>query len=224
MTTPQDWQTRADRWAAEAVADGQPTAWFERLWAAGRDGDVTMPWDHTEPHPVLAEWLTRDHDRPTSGRAVVVGCGLGADAEGVAAAGFTTVGFDLSGSAIAEAISRHEDSSVEYVVADLLDPPAEWARGFDLVVEIYTVQAVPRSMRPAMTRAVTDLVAPGGSLLAIQMSQESTDTGSGPPWPLRREEMTAFAAGEGLDLVSLEAVEHPGRAGLRLWRAHVRRR
>ncbi|MDN5721317.1 MAG: hypothetical protein L0H07_14295, partial [Corynebacterium sp.] len=90
MTTPGDWQSRADEWAAQAVADGEPTAWFERLWAAGRAGAVTMPWDHAQAHPVLADWLAQDRLHPTSGRAIVIGCGLGADAEAVSASGLDT--------------------------------------------------------------------------------------------------------------------------------------
>lgn len=215
MSAPKDWQSQADEWAAEAVASGRPTAWFERLYAAGRDGAVTMPWDHDAPHPVLADWLASSR-RPTSGRAAVVGCGLGADAEALTAIGFETVGFDLSESAIAEARARHPGSRVSYVVGDLLDSPPEWQHGFDLVVEIYTVQAVPESMRAPMTAAVADLVAAGGTLLAIQMVRGDGAAVDGPPWPLTRSEMAAFAHG-GLEQASFAPVEHPARPGLQLW-------
>lgn len=222
MSSPQDWQSRADEWASEAVEQGRPTEWFERLWAAGRQGDVSMPWEHDDPHPVLAEWLALDTGRPTSGRAAVVGCGLGADAEALAADGYQTVGFDLSASAIAEARARHPDSPVSYIVGDLLAAPANWHHGFDLVVEIYTVQAVPPSMRAAMIGGVTDLVAPGGSLLVVQSATEETNP-DGPPWPLTREQVESFARDSGLHAVATDLVDHPTYSGVELWRAHLRR-
>jgi ubiquinone/menaquinone biosynthesis C-methylase UbiE len=77
----------------------------------------------------------------------VVGCGLGDDAEYVAGRGFDTVAFDISASAIRAARRRYPDSAVHYVTADLLDPPGEWERAFDLVVESLTLQALPDPRR-----------------------------------------------------------------------------
>ncbi|MDE9366419.1 class I SAM-dependent methyltransferase [Luteipulveratus sp. YIM 133132] len=221
MSAPRDWQTQADEWAAEATAAGRPNSWFERLYRAGRDGTVTMPWDRDSAHPVLMDWLAASG--PGAGRAAVVGCGLGADAEHLAQRGFDVVAFDLSPAAVAEARRRHPGSPVEYVAADLLDPPDDWREGFDLVVEIYTVQAVPVSMRTAMTSAVSRLVAPGGTLLAVQVVRTPQDTGDGPPWPMSEEEMRAFAAAPGLVLTALDQCERPDRPGTPLWRAEVRR-
>jgi SAM-dependent methyltransferase len=222
MSTPREWQTQADAWATEAVAQGTPNAWFEPLYAAGRAGDLTMPWDRDGAHPVLAEWVVMDTGRPVAGRAAVVGCGLGTDAELLAGLGFDTTGFDLSASAIAEARRRYPDSAVHYAVADLLDPPADWRQAYDLVVEIYTVQAVPESMRAEMTKAVTDLVAPGGSLFVVQMTRADGQEVEGPPWPMTRAQVEAFAADD-LDVITLDVVDHPTSDGVRLWRAHLRR-
>ena len=36
-----DWDVRADELSAEAIADGEPTAWFDRLYAAGDAGEVS---------------------------------------------------------------------------------------------------------------------------------------------------------------------------------------
>jgi hypothetical protein len=46
----------------------------------------------------------------------------------------------------------------------LLDPPAGWRGGFDLVLESLTVQSLPRQLRPAAIARVRELVAPGGTL------------------------------------------------------------
>ncbi len=45
-------------------------------------------------------------------RAVVIGCGLGADAEYVASLGFDTTSFDISGTAIRLARQRFPGSAV----------------------------------------------------------------------------------------------------------------
>ncbi|MET7395879.1 class I SAM-dependent methyltransferase [Dactylosporangium sp. NPDC005572] len=101
------------------------------------------------------------------GRAVVVGCGLGADAEFLAGLGWTTTAFDVSPSAVRTARERFPDSPVEYVVADLFALPEGFAGGFDLVLESMTVQALPRALRERAVAAVRSLVAPGGTLLVI---------------------------------------------------------
>jgi len=73
-----DWDAESARLAARALAAGRPTAWFEELYAPGARAEITMPWDRAHPSALLKEWLTGSG----AGRsAVVVGCGLGADAE-----------------------------------------------------------------------------------------------------------------------------------------------
>jgi ubiquinone/menaquinone biosynthesis C-methylase UbiE len=111
-------------------------------------------------------------------RAIVPGCGLGADAEYLAGLGFTTTAFDISPTAIRLARHRHPDSPVEYVTADLLHLPRPWLRGFDLVAEIITVQALPRAVRHQATTSLAPLTAPSGTLLVIAAVH---DTSSGSP-------------------------------------------
>lgn len=219
-TEPRGWQAEADRLAHESVGRGDPTGWFEKLYAAGESGEVMMAWDRSEPQPLLADW-TRAADLDGTGRrAIVVGCGLGADAEHLAGLGFTTTAFDLSPTAIRTASARNPESTVDYRVANLLELPEDWRRAFDLVVEIYTVQALPRDLREQAVSAVTELVAPDGTLLAIQAVLAADDDGSGPPWPLTRDEIASFARG-GLREVSLE--EHHEADGFARWRAELTR-
>jgi len=123
-----DWDAESARLAARALADGRPTAWFEELYAAGAREEITMPWDRTRPSALLADWLTGSG---TGRSAVVVGCGLGADAEFVAAHGFATTAFDISATAVRTARQRYPTSPVDYRTADLFALPDGWA--FDLV-------------------------------------------------------------------------------------------
>lgn len=221
MTTePRRWQNEADRLANASVERGDPNGWFEELYAAGESGEVTMAWDRAEAQPLLAEWTTREELTGAGRRAVVVGAGLGADAEHVAGLGFDTTAFDLSPTAIRTAHARNPGSTVDYLVADLLDLPPDWRHAFDLVVEIYTVQSVPRDLRDEMVAAVAELVAPGGTLLAVQAVRAPDDDGSGPPWPLTHDEISSFTRGD-LTEVRIEELHDKGGAGW--WRAEFTR-
>lgn len=224
-TEPRKWQNRADELAAEALAAGQPSAWFDRLYTEGVSGETTLAWDTTEPRPMFADWLASSgpHRDGSGRRALVVGCGLGADASHVAAHGYDTTAFDVSPTAVSIASSRHERPGLRFQVADLFDLPSEWRGAFDLVVEIFTVQALPRSVRTSAIEAVVSTVAPGGTLIAIQAIDDGNDPiPDDPPWPLSSDEIESFGVGGRLELVSLAEREGPSFYS-RYWVAEFRR-
>jgi SAM-dependent methyltransferase len=203
------------------VTESDLTAWFERLYAAAEQGDATIPWDRGGPNPVLVRWAEERGLEGGGRRALVVGSGLGGDAELVAALGFDTVAFDVSPTAIKLARERFPGSRVEYVVADLLDPPPEWRRAFDLVVESLTAQSLPDPPRRAAIASIADMLAPDGTLIVNAAIHGDHDFGDGPPWPLTRAEVEAFATG-GVRAVAIDIV---GAAdpGERRWRAEFTR-
>jgi HCOMODA/2-hydroxy-3-carboxy-muconic semialdehyde decarboxylase len=208
--------------AAESIARDDPTGWFERLYVASTADASVVPWDRGAPNPRLVEWAEATH--PTGqGRALVVGAGLGADAEYVAGLGYETTAFDVSETAVRIARDRNPGSPVRYVVADLLDPPGEWHEAFDLVVEIYTVQSMPESTHTRAAQRVAGLVAPGGRLLVVAMGRFAADTvDEGPPWPLTDAEIAAFAT-DGLAPVRIEDIRDPAARMGRRWRAEFRK-
>lgn len=192
----------------------RPTGWFEPLYARASAGEGVVPWDGQRPSPHLA---ARVGDG-TGASAVVVGCGLGDDAALLAERGWTTTAFDVAPTALRMARERFPDAAIELVEADLLDLPGAWHRAFDLVVEHYTVQALPPSVRERATAAVGSLVAPGGRLLVeVIATQDASPERPGPPWALTRAELDAFA-GDGLETVRVDEIE--GGAG---WFAELRR-
>jgi SAM-dependent methyltransferase len=214
MATDRDWEDAADRLAARALADGAPTRWFDELWTAGERDEVDVPWDRSAPHPFVVEQAATLGD--VAGRsAVVVGAGLGADAEHLSERGWRTVAFDVSPAAVRLARDRHPATSVDYQVADLLELPSSLTRGFDLVVEVFTVQALPPSVRATAIRGVRSLLAPGGTLLVVAVVRPDDESQmDGPPWLLDRPAMTAFA-GDDVAFASLATVPNPMRPDAR---------
>jgi len=208
-----DWDDLADELGRRAVADGEPTRWYDELWSAAGRGEVPLPWDHTDPHPVLAEWLARFGDG-AGRRAVVVGCGLGADSEYLARHGWQTTAFDISAAAVDAVRQRYPDSPVDYREGNLLDlagDSADLAGAFDLVVEIYTLQALHPSLRDQAAAGVRGLLAPGGTALVVQVvRRDDQPLSAEPPWTLTRDEMAAVAA-DGVVLESIAEVLLEGR-------------
>ena len=207
MTDDRDWDQLADELGVAAVADGQPTRWYDELWSAAARGEVSMPWDRTGPHDLLAAYAA---ERDGTGRsAVVVGAGYGADAEHLASLGWTTTAFDISPAAVAATRERYPDSAVDYRVADLLDLPSDLIGAFDLVVEIYTIQALHGSVRAGAVSGVRRLVAPGGTLFVVQIVRDDDEeVAAEPPWLLDRAEMEGLE-GDGLVAESLDRLPNP---------------
>lgn len=215
-----DWDAESARLAARALRAGEPTAWFEELYAAGRRREIDMPWDRPGPLPLLADWLQL-RAWGDNRSAVVVGCGLGIDAEYIAAHGFQTTAFDISETAIRTATQRYPNSPVSYRSADLLSVPSAWLRAFDLVVEIINIQALPLTLRPRAVAAVASLVAAGGTVLAVEnLRQDSDPMPDRPPWPFSRTEIESFAE-NGLETVAIDQSMDP--VGGPRWRAEFTR-
>jgi pimeloyl-ACP methyl ester carboxylesterase len=213
------WRAQEDRLASRSLAAGDAIGWFDQLYAAGAAGEVDLgPWARDAPDPLLVEW-TRGLSGPGQ-RAIVVGCGLGADAEHVVSLGYDTTAFDIADTAVRLARQRHPVSRVHYVTADVLDPPTEWLAAFDLVVEVITVQALPEPPRSSAIVSISRLVAPDGTLVVIASRRDDSQPDHKlPPWPLTRADVDAFAR-DGLRPIRVEELGEPGSLW---WRAEFRR-
>jgi 2-polyprenyl-3-methyl-5-hydroxy-6-metoxy-1,4-benzoquinol methylase len=168
-------RTRARELAAEFIRKGDPTGWFEPLYQEAEVGKSTVPWVDLCPNlHLLGFWNA--HPRQTIGKsALVIGCGLGDDAEQLSQWGFQTTAFDISETAIRSAKKRYPNSGVGYVAADLFVPPASWQHNFDFVLEIYTLQTLPAALRPPAITKMTEFLRPAGLLLLIARGREPSD-------------------------------------------------
>jgi SAM-dependent methyltransferase len=215
-------RTRARQLAAEFNRVGDPTGWFEKLYKEAEAGASEVPWADLRPNSNLLNfWSSNPIDGPGK-RALVVGCGLGDDAEQLAAWSFQTTAFDISPTAIRGAQKRFPRSDVNYVVADALQTPRDWATAFDFVLEIYTVQVLLAPLREMLIANLAQLLRPGGEILVIARGRDETDPHGEMPWPVTRDELQGFVRA-GLVEVSFEDYPDPESPEVRRFRVLYRR-
>ena len=213
-------RARLKQLAAESLKSGDATGWFETLYQAAHGNEEAIPWAHLTADPILVEWMAGYPSSAEGKRALVVGCGLGDDAEYLAHAGYAVTAFDISQEAIAWCQRRFPDSAVRYVVADVLALPGAWSRQFDLIVEAYTLQSLPdEALRAQAAANLAQCLAPGGSLLVICRGREPDEARGMMPWPLTRAELAMFQR-QGLREVSFEDLRDPEEPSVRHFRVH----
>ena len=183
---------RAKELAEEFLSRGDATGWFNAFYLEAA-GDINrVPWVDKGVNPLLVEWLNLQQVQGRGQPALVIGCGLGDDAEALAERGFQVTAFDISAEAIRLCRERFPQSPVGYTVADLFNLPEHWHHAFSFVLEALTLQALPPELRGAAIPAVAQTVAPGGQLLILARACDEDEPRPGVPWPLRRSELTAF--------------------------------
>ena len=191
---PQQLQQKVKSLATEAVETNNASGWFEPLYADAKGNCDLVPWAKNKPHPYLEDWL-QNHQVPSNKpSALVIGCGLGDDAERLANLGYQVTAFDISPTAIEWCKQRFPDSCVNYLVADLLALDPSWQNSFDLVYECRNIQALPLKIRTQVISAIANLVAKEGTLLIITRHRDEHNVNpEGPPWALSDVELSQFS-------------------------------
>ena len=185
---------KARELAQRYLRRGDPTGWFEDLYASANGDAGIIPWADLAPNPHLVSWLDRDPIFKPGARSLSVGCGFGDDAEALSRCGFGVTAFDISPTVITWCAARFPDTRVNYVTRDLFDPPPEWERQFDFVLEINTLQVFPFKYRPRVMKQIARFVAPGGTLLVICRGREPQEHEGLMPWPLMKKEFEVLNA------------------------------
>ncbi|WP_310481500.1 class I SAM-dependent methyltransferase [Chamaesiphon sp. VAR_48_metabat_403] len=205
-------RSRVHQLFTEAYAKGDYTGWFEKLYAEAQGDLDAIPWADRGVNHWLVDWVEKSQLDLQDRRVLVVGCGLGDDAEYLAQLGAKVTAFDLSQTAIDWCHQRFPHSQVNYQAVNLFTAPADWKLNFDLVIEIYTIQALPANIRPNEIDAIGNFVAPNGELLVICRGRNSEDPCENLPFPLTQDELNRFTT-TGLTQVSFEDFIDPVESG-----------
>ena len=189
---PKNLQQKVKSLAVESIKQQNPSGWFETLYAEADGDSAQVPWVKNTAHPYLQKWLAIYPPQTQGKKALVIGCGLGDDAELLDSLGYRVTAFDIAPTAIAWCQQRFPQSSVNYLVADLFALNPNWQKQFDLVYECRNIQALPLDVRPSVIRAIAPLVSEKGTLLVITRRRDNDTIPEGPPWALSDAELSQF--------------------------------
>lgn len=186
--------------------EDNPTGWFDNIYTDAQGDHNAVFWADLEPSPYLLDWLKNCDFKHTGRKAIVIGCGVGDDAEALSEAGYEVTAFDISPEAINLCRNRYLTTMVNYLVADLFDYPSQWTESFELVYECNTIQVLPGKYRTQARDAMVSLLAPQGDILVSCRSRLKGEQEDDIPLPLDKEEIDSFRQ-YGLKEMSFEAYD-----------------
>ncbi|WP_353930881.1 class I SAM-dependent methyltransferase [Okeanomitos corallinicola TIOX110] len=185
-------RTSVQNLAQQYIEAGKPKEWFEILYSQANNDEKLVPWANMQPNHNLLQWLDDHQIQGQEKTALVIGCGLGDDAEELAKRGFQVTAFDISPSAIKWCKNRFPNSLVNYLVADLFHPLAEWNQTFDFILESYTLQSLPTSLSSQSMPLIANFLAPEGILLIICRGRNPEEKLEKVPYPLTKNYLMQF--------------------------------
>ncbi len=192
---------RLKAFAMEYIEKGDYYGWFDAIYRETEEDSEQIPWVDFEPNRFFVEWSEKIKLQGKGRHALVVGCGLGDEAKYLDDLGFDVTAFDVSEKAIEIAKKIHSETDIEFVVADLFDSPKKWGKAFDFVAEVYTIQALPMSLREKTIDAIANFVGDSGELVVVERHRENDEEPEALPWALSPDDLSRFEA-NGLKQVS----------------------
>jgi SAM-dependent methyltransferase len=205
-----DPRARTRELQAEFAARGDVLGWFDALYRESAGDAGVIPWGDLVPNRYFRAWAESNELRGDGRTALVVGCGLGDDANFLADLGFKVTAFDISPTAVEWARRLYGDAGIDFRTCDLFKAPVEWAGAFDFVLEIYTIQPLPLAMRSSVVDTIAAFAAPGGRLVVVTRGRGDDEEPTELPWPMSRRDLSRFEAS---GLTQVDFVEMPGEEG-----------
>ena len=169
-----------------------PTGWFDSIYTDAQGDHQAVFWADLIPNPYLLNWLKNCDFKHSGRKAIVIGCGVGDDAEALSEAGYEVTAFDISPEAIHLCTNRYPDTTVNYLIADLFDLPPRWTESFDLVYECNTIQVLPGKYRIQARDAMLSLLASQGDIVVSCRSRLKGKQEDDIPLPLDKSEIDDF--------------------------------
>ncbi len=163
---------------------------FESIYQAAKGDETQIPWAHLKTNPYLEEYLQQHIGEGK--KAVVIGCGLGDDAAALEEAGFEVTAIDISQTAIHWCQKRFEHTDINFCVQDIFQLPETMLGSFDFVFEARTIQSLALEHRNRIIQAISSLMAPNATILAVADGKNEGEHYEGPPWPLEHNELRLF--------------------------------
>jgi SAM-dependent methyltransferase len=194
----------------------QPAEAQTGRWDAMWQQKVT-PWDRSEPNPALIDALnekknilgpsTEKSEYVQRKKALVPGCGRGYDVLLLASYGYDAYGADVSQTAIdacieldreqAEDTARYpiKDAAIgrgsrNFLLTDFFKDDLLAHTGgskFDIIYDYTFLCAIPPQLRPQWSKRMSELLAPGGSLICLEFPLVKSPKAGGPPHGLSSE-------------------------------------
>jgi len=151
-------------------------AFWDKIYRDGQSG-----WDLKGPNPVFMEIL-KNKEIIEPGNILIPGCGKGYDAIAAAKLGFTVRAVDFSQYAIsfAKNLALKESVNVNFLNLDFFSLGTEFDLRFDVVYDYTSFCAINPFRREEYIKKISDLLKPGGKLLAHLFPVENRK--GGPPF------------------------------------------
>ena len=159
-----------------------------------------MFWADLKSNPYLLEYLKNNPIKDK--KAIVIGCGVGDDANSLSESGYKVTAFDISPAAIDLCKKRYPNSKIDFLVADLFSYPKFWSKEYDLVYECNTIQILAGKYRNLAREQISSLVKENGKLLVSCRSRLEGKQESDIPKPLDKNEINNFVLKDKLREVS----------------------
>ncbi|ADG92966.1 Methyltransferase type 11 [Arcobacter nitrofigilis DSM 7299] len=187
--------------------DNKPLDWFDTIYKNANGDYKKVFWADLEASPYLINWLKNNKINKQAPKAIVIGCGVGDDAEALSDFGFEVTAFDISPTAIELCKKRYPNTKVDYLVANLFEYDKSWLKNFDLVYECNTIQVLPGDYRIKARVAISNLLTIGGYVLVSCRSREENKNLTDIPLPLDKKEINQFVQSDGLEEISFLAYD-----------------